>query len=112
VAAAATRAAYEVAERRTGVHLLPGKNVVELTVSEADKGSALVELAQRASADATLYLGDDVTDERAFAALDPTVGDLTIKVGDGETVASQRVPDPSAAVELLNLFVEERRRQP
>ena len=109
VAAAATKAAHDVGERHTGVHVMPGKEVVELAVLEADKGTALLELARASSSDATLYIGDDVTDERAFAALDPRSGDLTIKVGDGETVAAQRIPNPESVVELLNLFVERRR---
>ncbi len=109
VAAAATTAAHEVGGRHTGVHVLLGKDVVELTVLEANKGSALVDLARATSSDATLYLGDDVTDERAFAALDPESGDLTVKVGDGETVAAQRVHGPEAVVELLELFVDQRR---
>ena len=109
VAAAATKAAREVGERHTGVHVMPGKEVVELTVLEADKGSALLKLARESGSDATLYVGDDVTDERAFAALDPLSGDLTIKVGDGKTVAAQRVPDPESVVELLNLFVDNQR---
>ena len=108
-AAGATKAAHEVGARHTGVHVLPGKNVVELTVLEANKGSALVDLARTSSSDATLYLGDDVTDERAFAALDPSSGDLTVKVGDGETVAAQRVAGPETVVELLKLFVDMRR---
>ena len=109
VAAAATKAAHEVGERHTGVHVMPGKEVVELTVLEADKGSALLKLARESSSDATLYVGDDVTDERAFAALDPLSGDLTIKVGDGKTVAALRIPNPESVVELLHLFVERRR---
>jgi trehalose 6-phosphate phosphatase len=108
-AAAAATAAYEVGGRYTGVHVLPGKDVVELTVLEANKGSALVELARATSSDATLYIGDDVTDERAFAALDPASGDLTVKVGNGQTAAAQRVPDQESVVKLLDLFVEQRR---
>ncbi len=109
VAAAATAAAHEVGARYAGVHVMPGKDVVELTVLEANKGNALVDLARATSSDATLYLGDDVTDERAFAALDPQSGDLTVKVGEGETVAAQRVPDPESVVALLELFVAQRR---
>jgi len=88
---------------------MPGKDVVELTVLEANKGSALLELARASESEATLYVGDDVTDERAFAALDPASGDLTVKVGDGDTVATQRVPGPEAVVELLELLVHHRR---
>ncbi len=108
---AATKAAHEAGRRHAGVHVMPGKEVVELSVSAADKGSTLADLARASSSDATLYVGDDVTDERAFAALDPPSGDLTVKVGTGETVAVQRVPDPEAVVELLKLFVDVRRLQ-
>jgi len=108
-AAAATAAALGVGEGHAGVHVMPGKDVVELTVLEANKGSALLELARATGSDATLYIGDDVTDERAFAALDPASGDLTVKVGDGDTVATQRVRSPEAVVELLELLVRRRR---
>ena len=110
-AEAATRAANEAARRHPGVHLIPGKEVVELSVSQADKGTALADLALASRSSATLYVGDDATDERAFAALHPTSGDVTIKVGAGETVALHRVPDPEAVVELLTLFVAVRRQQ-
>ena len=107
----ATKAAHEAAGRHTGVHVTPGKEVVELSVAAADKGSALAELARASRSEATLYVGDDATDERAFAALQPLSGDLTVKVGAGETVALHRVPDPETAVELLKLFVDMRRLQ-
>jgi len=108
---AATKAAHEAGRRHAGVLVMPGKEVVELSVSAADKGSTLADLARTSRSDATLYVGDDVTDERAFAALHPLSGDLTVKVGAGETVAVQRVADPEAVVELLKLFVEVRRLQ-
>ena len=109
VAEAATTEAREVGERHPGVHIMPGKGVMELTVLEANKGRAVIELARTTGSDATLYLGDDVTDERAFAVLDPASGDLTVKVGEGETLAAQRVPDPASVVDLLELFVDQRR---
>ncbi|HZB18208.1 MAG TPA: trehalose-phosphatase, partial [Blastococcus sp.] len=46
--------------------LKPGKDVLELAVTDADKGSALRRLADELGAVATLYLGDDLTDEDAF----------------------------------------------
>ena len=110
-AQAATKAAHDAGRRHAGVHVTPGKEVVELSVSASDKGSALTELARASSSEATLYVGDDATDERAFAALHPLSGDLTVKVGAGETVAVHRVTDPEAAVELLKLFVDVRRLQ-
>ena len=110
-AAAATAAAIEVGRRHPGVHVMPGKEVVELSVSAADKGSAVTHLAGVSSSDATLYVGDDTTDERAFAALRPSSGDLTVKVGADETVAAHRLPEPEAVVELLEQFVEARRQR-
>jgi trehalose 6-phosphate phosphatase len=112
VAEAATTAALEVGQRYPRVHVMPGKNVVELTVLKPDKGAVVTELARVTGSDATLYVGDDVTDERAFAALDPASGDLTVKVGDGKTLAAHRVPDQASVVELLELFVNQRGTTP
>jgi len=69
----------------------PGKAVLEIAVTDADKGTALTRLREEVGAIGALYLGDDVTDEDGFRALVP--GDVTIKVGDGETAAAHRVAD-------------------
>lgn len=82
-----------------GVTLLTGKGVHELSVLRADKGTALRALADTLVVDATLYLGDDVTDEHVFTLLGP--GDLGIKVGPGETAARLRVDDCTLAPEVL-----------
>ncbi len=79
--------------------LKPGKDVLEVAVTDADKGSAVRRLAAELGAAAVLYLGDDVTDEDAFRALG--ADDVTVKIGDGVTVAHHRVPDPAAAVAML-----------
>ena len=110
-AKAATRAAHEAGRRHPGAHVTPGKDIVELSVSAVNKGNALAQLARASSSEATVYAGDDVTDERSFAALNPLLGDLTIKVGTGQTLALHRVPNPEAVVQLLKLFVEARRLQ-
>jgi trehalose 6-phosphate phosphatase len=108
VAEAASQAVLEVGRRHPRVHVMPGKNVVELTVLEPNKGKVVLALARATGSDATLYVGDDVTDERAFEALDPATGDLTVKVGEGDTAATQRVPDPHAVVALLTLLIHDR----
>jgi trehalose 6-phosphate phosphatase len=79
--------------------LKPGKNVLELAVTDADKGRALRRLRAELGAAAAIYLGDDVTDEDGFRALQP--GDVGIKIGDGETAAAHRVDDIAAAVAVL-----------
>jgi trehalose 6-phosphate phosphatase len=73
----------------------PGKEVLELAVTDADKGSALLRLRSDLGAAVTVYLGDDVTDEDAFRSLGPD--DVTVKVGEGETSAAHRVADVVAA---------------
>ena len=44
-----------------------GKEVIELSVVATDKGAAIDALRTQLSASAVLFLGDDVTDENAFA---------------------------------------------
>jgi trehalose 6-phosphate phosphatase len=80
--------------------LKPGKAVLELAVTDADKGSALRRLRTELGAAAVIYLGDDVTDEDGFRALE--AGDVGIKVGDGETAAAYRIADPAAVVAVLD----------
>lgn len=84
---------------RLGLHPLRGKDVVEYAVIEASKGRALVDLRAQLGARSVVYLGDDVTDEFAFAVLGEH--DVSVKVGAGETVAGLRVADPEAAAEVL-----------
>lgn len=79
--------------------LKPGKEVLELAVTDADKGTALLRLREELGVAAALYLGDDRTDEDAFCALPP--GDVTVKVGEGATAARFRIADPRAAVAVL-----------
>ena len=81
----------------------PGKDVLELAVTDADKGSALTRLRDELAATGVLYLGDDVTDEDGFAALRP--GDVGVKVGDGQTAAAHRVPDLAGVRAVLDRLV-------
>jgi trehalose 6-phosphate phosphatase len=107
-ARAALAAGEALLEQVPGVHATPGKDVLELSVTETGKGQALRALARAHHADAILYLGDDVTDERAFAELGPD--DLTVRVGPGETVAAFRVADERGTVEVLQAVLELRAR--
>ncbi|WP_295651570.1 trehalose-phosphatase [uncultured Dietzia sp.] len=87
-----------------GVFVTEGKNVVEIAVREASKGAALERLTEQADADVTIFIGDDVTDERGFARLRPQ--DVGIKVGPGETAAGHRVEDIPAVVRLLGTLAD------
>ncbi len=100
-AEAALAEAEQLATDRPGVRLLRGKSVVELSVSHADKGTAILALGGLLGATATFYAGDDVTDEDAFRALDPSSGDVTLKVGAGQTAAAHRVGQVTDLVDTL-----------
>jgi trehalose 6-phosphate phosphatase len=89
-----------------GVHVTLGKAVVELAVTATSKGTALQRIRTAARADGVLYVGDDVTDESAFAVLGPS--DVSVKVGAGETQAAYRLDGPEDVRDLLQLLVAER----
>lgn len=88
-----------------GVHVTHGKAVIELAVVETSKGHALDLLRDRVDAQAVLYLGDDITDEKAFAHLN-LPGDVAVKVGDGATAAKFRIADTDDVAEVLTTVVE------
>ncbi|HEX7308869.1 trehalose-phosphatase [Lentzea sp.] len=90
-----------------GVQVTEGKAVIELAVVETNKGQALDILRHQVGATAAIFLGDDVTDEKAFARLSgPDVG---IRVGAGESLAEHYVADPSDVATVLAFLLEERR---
>ena len=55
-----------------GVHVTEGKDILELAVLDVTKGSYLEAARNEYGADAVLFIGDDVTDERSCAPC-PTV---------------------------------------
>jgi trehalose-phosphatase len=89
------------------VHVTHGKAVIELSVISTHKGTAVDALRTTLSASAVLFIGDDVTDENAFANLHgPDVG---VKIGPGQTRAPFRVGDPLEAARVLGMLLETRR---
>lgn len=87
-----------------GVRAMRGKEVVEMSVVAVTKGDAVARLRAETGAAAVLYAGDDRTDEDAFAVLGE--GDVSIKVGGGETRAAYRVDDPAELAVVLGRVVE------
>ena len=90
-----------------GVEATEGKAVLEMAVVQVSKGSAIDMLRERLPVDAVLFIGDDVTDETAFARLRP--GDVGIKVGDGDTAAGYRVGTPEDVTTVLEKLLAARR---
>ncbi|MGP7960153.1 trehalose-phosphatase [Sanguibacter sp. A247] len=85
--------------RTLGLEAMLGKDVVDCNVVATSKGAALAALRAETDAVSVLYLGDDITDEHAFAALTPD--DVTVRVGPGETVARFRVAGTAEAAAVL-----------
>lgn len=106
-AARAEQSVLEVAARHDGVRVMQGKHVVEMSVHDADKGTALTGLRDRVGADVLVYFGDDVTDEDVFTRLRD--GDVGVKVGDGDTAAGWRVKEPQDVADALALLADLRR---
>lgn len=92
----------EEASHVDGASMKAGSGVLELFARHADKGGAMLELADRLHAATTVFVGDDVTDEDAFALLGPD--DVAIKVGDADTIAAHRLRDPHAVLAFLRSF--------
>jgi len=88
---------------RQDLHLLDGNHVFELRAAAANKGVALRRFMDVApfAGRVPVFIGDDTTDEDAFAAAQ-AYGGVGIKVGEGATCAHQRLPHCAAVNALLD----------
>ncbi|MCD8349348.1 MAG: bifunctional alpha,alpha-trehalose-phosphate synthase (UDP-forming)/trehalose-phosphatase [Planctomycetaceae bacterium] len=73
-----------------GLQVMRGKKIVEIKVPEFNKGQEIRRLLDGGPYDFILAMGDDVTDEDMFSALDCTA--ITIKVGRFSDTASYCIP--------------------
>jgi len=100
VAQAANAQTLSGPAKLSGAVVLEGKSVIEIGVLTATKGEAITQLRTTVGNPPVLFMGDDVTDEHAFAVLNdgrdgrPAGGDIGVKVGAGQTRAGYRVADP------------------
>ena len=86
-----------------GVRLLEGKMVFELTPGGSNKGAAVSAFlaAPPFKDQLPVYIGDDVTDEDAFDAVN-RAGGYSVRVGHGdETAARYALPDVAAVRQWL-----------
>lgn len=106
-AAAKQLLARAVALDHTGMSMIVGKNIVEFSVANVNKGTWIAATIERLQPSRALFLGDDTTDEDGFLALRPQ--DLGVKVGEGETAATMRIADTAAVGKLFSELLEQRR---
>ncbi|OKH85125.1 HAD family hydrolase [Mycobacterium sp. ST-F2] len=106
----AALAAARTAGEQWPAETTEGKAVLEFAVITTNKGSAIDTLRERdfggAGATAVVYLGDDITDEKAFARLRD--GDVGVKVGTGPSAAQYRVDSPEDVAEALAYLARRR----
>jgi trehalose 6-phosphate phosphatase len=103
----------EAACRRLGPQfvLQPGKSVFEIRPAGCDKGAAIEAFMRQPpfAARVPVFIGDDVTDEQGFAAVNALKG-ISIKVGEGTpTLARHRlkgVTDVIGWLEKLASFTD------
>ncbi len=83
-----------------------GKKVVELRPEGLTKGTAVRRIAGQHPEHTPVYLGDDTTDEDAFAALQDLDREaVTVRIGEADTQADYRLSGPNAVVEYLRRYV-------
>ena len=102
-------AALEAARRASvtwDAHTTAGKAVLEFAVVKTDKGEAVDILRDQTASTAVVFLGDDVTDEKAFARM--READVGVKVGPGETLAGLRIESPDDVAEALAYLLNAR----
>lgn len=99
-------AAARAAAQSWDAHATAGKAVLEFAVIVTDKGEAIDTLRDRHGATAVVFLGDDVTDEKAFARM--READIGVKVGPGDTLAPYRVDSPEDVADVLRFLVSAR----
>lgn len=97
----AHRAIRAVVDRLRGARAVEGHAVVNVVPAGAPhKGSAVRKWRRRLGTDAVIYVGDDVTDEDAFALGGPSL--LAVRVGSSRrTAASHHLRDQSEIERLL-----------
>jgi len=89
-----------------GMECRPFKGGVELRLLGVDKGTALDRTLEAAPSDSLcVYLGDDLTDEDAFRAIDGRGYGIKVGHGGEPTSAAGRLEDPNAVREFLKTWL-------
>ncbi len=94
LAASCLALATEIEAMHGGLRVIRGHMVVEITIRGRDKGHALTAFMAEPPfhGRVPVAVGDDTTDEDAFAAAHE-LGGVSIRIGPGATRARHRMPD-------------------
>jgi trehalose 6-phosphate phosphatase len=94
-------------ELGSGLQLQLGKSVMEFVAAGVSKGAAIEEFSAEApfAGRRAVMLGDDVTDESGFASVH-ALGGISIKVGEGSSIACRRVASPALVRDWLARYLE------
>lgn len=106
--AEAARVSHEALQRLgDGFMLGSGNMVVEIRPRGWDKGRAIAEFMREPpfAGRVPVFLGDDITDEDGFAAVNRLDGH-SIKVGEGPTTARWRLADVTGVSAWLDRYVQ------
>lgn len=92
-----------------GLTLVRGKCIRELRPVDCHKGAAIARFMELSpfAGRTPWYFGDDTTDEDGFAEVNARNG-VSIKIGEGETAARYRLPDPAAVRAFLRDALQRR----
>ncbi len=84
-----------------------GKSVMEFVAAGVSKGSAIEAFLTEApfKGRKAVMLGDDVTDESGFAAVNAREG-ISVKVGEGSSLARWRLTSPAAVRDWLARYAD------
>jgi trehalose 6-phosphate synthase/phosphatase len=78
------------------VEVRHGRQSVEVAGAHVNKGAAALKLLGDRDYDLILMVGDDATDESMFQLASRDARMVTIRIGDGDTQAQYRLPNPAA----------------
>jgi len=88
------------------LQVVDGNKVIEVRISGFDKGMSALKIVNETSPDFILCIGDDITDEDMFKALEQKSKAYTIKVGYGSTSAKYTIISQAQVLPLLNHLTE------
>ncbi|MFQ6551423.1 trehalose-phosphatase [Aestuariibius insulae] len=98
------KALASIMERHKDLELHQAKMAFELKPSDVDKGEATLDLWKHLGGNIPVFMGDDASDEPAMDLVQKH-GGFAIKVGDGDTIAHHRKPDPASIRALLRSWL-------